>query len=65
MRRIIFSAISFVIFIIEFIVQLGYVLLDTIQSIYASFLFSLVRYHNRVQSFTTKTNYVKIEEVKI
>jgi hypothetical protein len=64
MKRIIISAISFAIFLIEFIVQLGYIVLDMIRNIYISFLYSIVRYHNRVQMFTTKTNYVRIEEVK-
>lgn len=65
MLRIIFSAISFVIFILEFVIQLGFVLIDLLQNIFLSFIFAFTRYHNRIQLFTTKTNYIKIEEVEI
>jgi len=64
MKRIIISAVSFVIFLIEFLVQLGYVMLDMMCNIYISFLYALARYHNRIQQLTSKTNYVRIEEVK-
>jgi hypothetical protein len=64
MRRIIFSVLSFLIFVVEFLVQLGYVILDMIHNIYVSFLYTIARYHNRVQFFTSKTDYIRIEEVK-
>jgi hypothetical protein len=64
MKRVVFSIVSFAVFILEFSVQLFFIFLNTLYTIYYSFLFGLVRYHNRIQLFTTRTNYVKIEEVK-
>ena len=64
MKRALFSILSFGIFIIEFFVNLVFLIGDVLNHIAFLFIQSWVRYHNRIQAWTNQKNYCIIEEVK-
>jgi hypothetical protein len=64
MKRCLVALISFIIFIIEFLIQSFKILIDVISTIPVIFLICLCRYHNRIQFFTSKNSFFIIEETE-
>ena len=56
MKRCLTAFVSFIIFILEFLLQVLGLFINTIIAIPVIFLFCLFRYHNRIQFLTSKTS---------
>ena len=62
MKRIVLSVISFIIFIFEVIIQFYFILNDTLKKCLYIISKGIIRYHNRIQLWTSKKNFIIIEE---
>lgn len=63
MKRVLIALISFCIFLIEVIIQIMFLLINTIKTIPKIILLCLIRYHNRIQWLTSKNQIFIIKEI--
>lgn len=64
MKRCFVALISFIVFIIEFLLQIFGIVIDAIFTIPTIFMLCMFRYHNRIQLFTSKTAFLIVEETE-
>ena len=64
MRRCLVALVSFMIFVIEFLLQVLGALVNAIATIPTIFMLCIFRYHNRIQFFTSKTAFLIVEETE-
>lgn len=64
MKRVLMSVMSFFIFILEILFQIIFLLFNTIKTIPPIFVLCILRYHNRIQWWTSKNNIFVTKEIK-
>lgn len=64
MKRCLVAVVSFMIFIIEFLLQIAFLLINAIATIPLIFISCLFKYHNRIQFCTSKTSFFIIEKTE-
>lgn len=64
MKRVLVAFASFIVFAVEFVFQLFILLAQFIKTIPTVFVLCILRYHNRIQWYTSKNNYFIIKEIK-